>query len=251
MKDSIIKHMNHDHMDALMVLVRYHNKKEDIKNAEMLDVDNKGMKILVNETEEVFIPFSKNTELAKVKDELIAMLKTARTALGIERKPSEHNVNEAVKYISEFGSVILGTTNAEDEPNVTYAPYLRYKNKNYIYISEIGVHYDNLKNNGKLELLFLEDEAKAKAVTARQRVRFKARPVFLERNGEFGEIMDAFVEKAGATMKIMRDMTDFHLAELIFLEGSFVKGFGQAYSISENGVMEQLTSDKIGRTHKN
>ena len=249
MKDTIINHMNHDHMDALMVLVRYHNGKEDVNNAKMLDVDNRGMKILVNEAEEVFVPFGKDTELSEVKDELIDMLKTARTALGIEKKPGGH-MNEAVKYISEFGSVVLGTVNAESEPNVTYAPYLRYEDKNYIYISKIGVHYDNLKNNGKLELLFLEDEAKAKAVTVRQRVRFKAQAVFLERDEKFGKIMDAFEEKAGNTMKIMRDMTDFHLVELIFLEGSFVKGFGQAYTISESGEMEPLTSDKLRRTHE-
>ena len=91
MKDSIINHMNHDHMDALMVLVRYHKGKNDVNNAKMLDVDNKGMKILVNETEEVFVPFTKDTEMPEVKDELISMLKTARAALGEERKPSGHS----------------------------------------------------------------------------------------------------------------------------------------------------------------
>lgn len=91
MKDSIINHMNHDHTDALMILVKYHNGKENVNNARMLDVNNKGMKILVNETEEVFVSFTKDTEFSEVKDELIAMLKTARTALGVERKSSEHN----------------------------------------------------------------------------------------------------------------------------------------------------------------
>ena len=247
MKNSIINHMNEDHMDALMVLVRHHNGKENVNNAKMLDVDNKGMKILVNEAEEVFVPFTKDTELAEVRIELISMLKSARAALGEEKK----TVNEAVKFISEIGSVVLGTVNTENNPNVTYAPYLRHEDKNYIYISKIGAHYDNLRSNGKLELLFLEDEAKAKAITARQRVRFNARAVFLERDENFGKIMDAFEEKAGSTMKVMRDMTDFHLVELVLLEGSFVKGFGQAYTISENGEMEQLTSDKLGRGHEN
>ena len=91
MKDSIINHMNHDHMDALIVLVRYYNGKENVNNAKMLDVNNKGMKILVDETEEVSVSFTKETELSEVKDELITMLKTARTALGIERKPHGHN----------------------------------------------------------------------------------------------------------------------------------------------------------------
>ena len=39
----------------------------------------------------LFVPFGKDTELPEVKDELIAMLKTARAALGIERKPSGYN----------------------------------------------------------------------------------------------------------------------------------------------------------------
>ena len=160
-------------------------------------------------------------------------------------------MNKAEEYISKFGSVILGTVNEKNEPNVTYAPFLRYNDKNYIYISVIGVHYDNLKSNGKLELLFLEDEEKAMAVTARQRVRYKAQAVFLERDENFEKIMDIFEEKAGNTMKIMRDMKDFHLVELKFLEGSFVKGFGQAYSISADGIMEQLTSDQLGRKHEN
>ena len=87
--------MNNDHMDALMVLVRHHNGKENVNNAKMLDVDNKGMKILVNEAEEVFVPFTKDTELAEVRIELISMLKSARAALGEEKK----TVNEAVKFI--------------------------------------------------------------------------------------------------------------------------------------------------------
>ena len=160
-------------------------------------------------------------------------------------------MNKAEEYISNFGSVILGTVNEKCEPNVTYAPFLRYESKNYIYISVMGAHYDNLRNNGKLELLFLEDETKALAVTARQRVRYKAEAVFLERDENFEKIMNVFEEKAGNTMKIMRDMKDFYLVELVFLEGSYVKGFGQAYSIAADGTMEQVTSDSFGRKHEN
>ena len=84
MKEMIINHTNNDHMDALVLLVQYYNKKENVENAKMTDVDNKGMKMLVNGSEETTVYFTKDVELKEVKDELITMLKTAREALGIK-----------------------------------------------------------------------------------------------------------------------------------------------------------------------
>ncbi len=141
--------------------------------------------------------------------------------------------------------MVLGTVNNKAYPNVTYAPFLRYENNNYIYISEIGDHYDNMKNNGNLELLFLEDESKAKAITVRGRVRFASNFEFLPRDENFEKIMDAFEEKTGNTMNLMRKMKDFHLVKLNFLDGRYVKGFGQAYIITADGKVEQMTADKV------
>ena len=249
MKSSIINHMNRDHADALMVLVEYHNERKDVLNAEMLDLDEKGMKILVNKNDEVFVPFSKDTELNDVRMELMAMLKIARAALGIEKENITEKISaEIEEFISNFGSVLLGTINSEGQPNVTYAPFLKHENENYMYISEIGDHYDNLKNNGKLEVSFLEDESKAKAITVRGRVRYASDFEFLPRDEKFEKVMDVFEANAGNTMTVMRKMTDFHLVKLNFLDGRFVKGFGQAYTISTDGKIAPMTGDKV--THK-
>lgn len=251
MKSSIINHMNRDHEDALMVLVEYHNERKDVLNAEMLDLDEKGMKILVNKNDEAFVPFSKDTELNDVKFELMAMLKIARAALGKEKENESDKISaEIEEFISNFGSVLLGTVNDEGQPNITYAPFLKYENENYIYISEIGDHYNNLKDNGKLEVSFLEDESKAKAITVRGRVRYTSGFEFLPRDEKFEKVMDVFVEKAGNTMDIIRKMEDFHLVKLNFLEGRFVKGFGQAYTITPEGKIEQMTVDKAAHKPK-
>ena len=227
MKSSIINHMNHDHRDALMVLVEYYKERKDILDAEMLDLNEDGMEILVNKNDKVQVPFSKKTKPEEVRLELMEISA------------------EVEKFISGFGSVVLGTVNNKAYPNVTYAPFLRYENNNYIYISEIGDHYDNMKNNGNLELLFLEDESKAKAITVRGRVRFASNFEFLPRDENFEKIMDAFEEKAGNTMNLMRKMKDFHLVKLNFLDGRYFKGFGQAYIITADGKIEQMTADKV------
>ena len=251
MRDKIIRHMNADHKDALLILVSCYNDRKNAFEAEMLDVDSKGMKILVNNTDEVFVPFREEIGMEKVKSELMYLLKNAREKLGIQKKSVQESVQEHLdKFIDGFASILLGTVDSNNNPNITYAPYLKYEGENYIYISEIGDHYNNLKDTEKLEVMFLEDESKAKAVTVRGRLRYKSGFEFLGRDEKFEEIMNEFEKKAGETMKVMRGMTDFHLVKLNFLEGRFVKGFGQAYVISEDGKIKQLTSDSVNHRTK-
>lgn len=251
MRDKIIEHMNEGHEEALLILVKCYNDKKDAFEAVMTDLDSKGMKILVNNTDEVFVPFRKEIEMEKVKSELMYLLKNAREKLGIEKKSTEESVQgEMDAFIDGFDSILLGTVDSNNDPNITYAPYLKYKGENYIYISEIGDHYNNLEDNGKLEVMFLEDESKAKAITVRGRIRYKSGFEFLERDAKFDEVMDEFEKKAGKTMAMIRNMLDFHLVKLNFLEGRFVKGFGQAYLISADGKINQLTGDNVNHRTK-
>ena len=46
-------------------------------------------------------------------------------------------------------------------------------------------------------------------------------------------------------MNLMRKMKDFHLVKLNFLDGRYFKGFGQAYIITADGKIEQMTADKV------
>ena len=120
--------------------------------------------------------------------------------------------------------------------------------KNYIYLSKVAEHYSNLENNPKLEVLFLADETTSKILTARKRVRFKSMAKKLTRDiPEFENIMDKLQEKLGNTMKMIRTMGDFNLFEIEFIEGRYVKGFGQAYKIIPNGdtfTTEHITFDE-------
>lgn len=156
-------------------------------------------------------------------------------------------ISEMEGFISKFESVIIGTISINNEVDLTYSPYLKVNGESYIYISEIGDHFSNLKNKEQIfEIMFLEDESECVSPVVRKRVRFNVNAEFLPRDEKFERILDCFEEKIGKHMKITRNMKDFHLVKLNIINGRFVKGFGQAYKI-ENGVAKQITADK--KTH--
>ncbi|MDO5088786.1 MAG: HugZ family heme oxygenase [Leptotrichiaceae bacterium] len=248
MKERILNHMNEDHNEVLVLYVRYFNKRDDVKEAKLIDVNEEEMILRVNGNEDVKVKFTKRTELKDMHMEMVKMAKIVRKELGVpapeKYKDKNHLKEEELKmeindFVREFRSVILGTVTSEGEPNVTYAPFLRFRGDNYIFISTTGDHFDNLKNNGKLEIMFIEDEGKTKEISVRTRVRYNARAEFLQRDEQFEEIMDEF-QKNNNMMKMTRTMKDFYLVKLNFIKGRYVKGVGKAYDISGNGDVTQL-----------
>ncbi|MBC2854901.1 pyridoxamine 5'-phosphate oxidase family protein [Cetobacterium sp. 2A] len=145
-------------------------------------------------------------------------------------------LSEMEEFIDKFKSVIIGTVSIDGGVDLTYAPYLKLDGENYIYISEIGDHFSNLKNKEQIfEIMFLEDESECVSPVVRKRVRFNVNAEFLPRDEEFEKVLDSFEEKVGKHMKITRNMKDFHLVKLNILNGRFVKGFGKAYKIQNDG----------------
>ena len=53
MKDRILNHMNEDHNDVRALYVRYFNKRDDVKEARLIDVIEEEMTLRVNWNEDV------------------------------------------------------------------------------------------------------------------------------------------------------------------------------------------------------
>ena len=101
--------------------------------------------------------------------------------------------------------------------------------------------------------MFIEDECKAKTILARKRLRYRAHARFVERGcEEFEKTLDFLESKmdGNSGIKTIRNFPDFHLIELQFKGGRFVKGFGQAYLILENGTIQHLGGNG-GNPHEN
>ncbi|MFL1780918.1 HugZ family heme oxygenase [Candidatus Hepatincolaceae symbiont of Richtersius coronifer] len=247
-----ISHMNEGHEDAIINMVKHFAKHNNVQAASIQEIKLSSMVILVNNTEKVVITLPLEITDHNVKEVLINMSKEARINLP---KPEALDLTDEInEHIGSLKSIILATTDHHHEPYATYAPYAFYDNNYYIYISSVTEHCDNLKQNNKLEVMFLEDESKSTQVFARKRVRFKAIAEFLPRDYQhFDTIMEAFEKKEAKSVALIRKMTDFTLVKIKFTQGRYVKNFGQIFGLqvfNNKFMASPITGGKDGKGHQ-
>jgi hypothetical protein len=139
-----------------------------------------------------------------------------------------------------FASTLMATVSAAGEPEASYAAYLQHDGDYYVYVSELSAHTQNLLTNGRVCLLFVEDEDKAAHLFARQRVTYHCSAAEVDRNTKaFESILSLFEEKFGAFIRQLQKMQDFHLFRFHPQRGSFVQGFAKAFVI-EGDDLERI-----------
>lgn len=244
---SILDHMNDNHRSELIGLLKKFGQLDEPKNVKLTKVDAFGLDISYDDNQNLRVEFPKKAEDSKVgiRDAIIELCQSV---------PKTIDMTSVKKELQEFmdgiDSVILSSLSPSGEVVCSYAPLLRLEDKYYIYVSEVAEHYGSLRANpGNVEVMFLEDESKAKSVILRKRVRYRAKVRFIERGSEFDKVFDNFIDHTGGAggIKTIRNMMDFHLIHLEFLKGRFVKGFGQAYDIL-NGEISYIGGE--GNPHK-
>ena len=232
--ESIISHMNDHHQSNLIDLCKKFGAVQDPKGVILVGVDFEGLDIAYNDKENFRIEFPKKANEETLKDAIIELCMSAKT-----KKDLSGVAREAKEFMLSFNSVSLATLSADKEVVCSYAPFVNTPWGNYIYISEVSDHFNNIKENpNNIEIMFLEDERKAASVILRKRLRYKVKASFIERGEVFDKIYDEFEKQTGGEggIKTIRNMLDFHLVKLEFQKGRFVKGFGQAYDIENENV---------------
>ncbi|RDU73407.1 HugZ family heme oxygenase [Helicobacter aurati] len=241
---SIKEHMNNHHIEELKGLVRLYGGFE-ANTISLTHVDSHGLTIQADE-KEVFAPFPAKTEEKDYKNAIIALCST------IHKKP-ENIQQEIEEFMESLNTILLSTLSTDNLPNISYSPLLRYNKEYFLYISEVAEHYTNLKNNPEsLQVMLIEDESQTKTILARKRLIYNASAEFLPRDSFFDAVYDAFEQRMGGKsggIGAIREMTDFHLIKLHFKQGRFVKGFGQAYKIAQDGTITHVGGGKGGMPH--
>jgi len=135
-------------------------------------------------------------------------------------------------YINKFKSLTVSTLDENTAPFTSYAPFVKYNNKYYIYISSMAKHYQNLELNPLASLFFIEDESLCNNIFGRKRVVLQCKSEKLQRdNEEFENLAKQFEEKHGSTMKMLKTMKDFSFFEFSPYYGEAIFGFGEAYNV--------------------
>ena len=234
---SIITHMNDHHTNELIGLVKKFGGKSDPKDVKLEGVDFEGLDIAYAGGS-VRVEFPQKASPDTIKNAIISL------CMSVEQTHDLAGIKQEIDaFAKAFGLGVLASISPSGEALATYAPVIHSEGRFYIYISEVAEHYASIRANpNNVELMFLEDESKAQSVILRKRLRYRVNARFVERDSqEFENVFAQFIEQSGGSggIKTIKNMHDFHLIQLIVRNGRYVKGFGQAYAIT-NGEISYL-----------
>lgn len=138
-----------------------------------------------------------------------------------------------IEFITPFQSVVLATIDNTQSPFSSYAPFVYYEHRYYIFISDIATHAKNLTLHPKASLFFIEDESQSENIFARKRLSMQCESVRIDHESTlFERVMKEFEHKFDASMVgMLRSMSDFNLYELTPYGGEATFGFGDAYTL--------------------
>ena len=130
-------------------------------------------------------------------------------------------------------TLLLSTVTGQGEPECSYAPYVRDQHGVfYIYVSELASHTKNMLQKGSASVLFIRPEKEVKNLFARERVVFKCVVNEVQSSDErYDKQLLKMKDKFGETVDLLCSLSDFHLLALTPLNGKYIAGFGQAFSI--------------------
>ncbi len=150
--------------------------------------------------------------------------------------PDHHQLaRQLQQLLCNRQSLMLSSTNAQGQPLASYAPFYfdpAEQGALYIYISELAAHTSNLLVQPNASVLLIEDEATCSNPFKRQRLNCHVMASEISRNSEQWQQHTANLQqKLGATMQVLKSLSDFRLFKLTPEEGTLICGFGKAYRI--------------------
>ncbi|MGX9460375.1 heme utilization protein HutZ [Shewanella sp. A14] len=150
-----------------------------------------------------------------------------------DQRLREKLLPEIEAFKAQRTTLQLATQDANGIPNASYAPFALADDGFYILVSELARHGTNLKASSRLSVMLIEDESEAKSVFARKRLTFDATAEIVDRNSvTFSKGVSVLSSRFGDMVDNLASLTDFNLFKLTPHHGLYVKGFGQAFSLS-------------------
>jgi heme iron utilization protein len=130
-------------------------------------------------------------------------------------------------------SLLLATGSDNGDADISYAPYVCLENVFYVYVSELAKHTGNMLQRRQASVMFIQPEAEAANLFARQRLVFNCRVAEIGKDSpSYSRVLDAMRDRFGEVVGVLRSLPDFHLLALTPLQGQYVAGFGKAFGIN-------------------
>lgn len=160
------------------------------------------------------------------------------------------NLNEFLKPLK---SLTISSLDDKGYPFSSYAPFVKYDSKYYVYLSLMAKHSSNLIQNKIASIFFCEDEQDCKNIFGKKRVSIQCETKKLEQDTlNEANILEQFRIKFGAEIPdMLKKMGDFYLFEFTPFYGEAVFGFGKAYNLGGENFEEfvQRENTNLSSSH--
>lgn len=124
------------------------------------------------------------------------------------------------------------------EPHVSYAPFAHINTGYFILISDITEHGQNLKKCPFVSAMMIQDESAARSIYARCRLSFESQAKLIDKSSMLGQqAIGALHERFGEIITQLSGLDDFNLYQLVPIKGRYVKGFGQAFELTGDELL--------------
>ncbi len=159
-----------------------------------------------------------------------------------------------VSFKKTVKTLQLSTITSKGKPNASYSPFVQDDAGNfYIFVSQLASHTHDLIKNPEASILLIEDESNSKQIFARQRITFQcAVEIITSKNSDYELMLDALEKRFGNMVELLRTLSDFILFRLTPYKGQYVQGFGKAYKLEGDGLLEleHITAQEINNDAK-
>ncbi|EUJ47762.1 HugZ family pyridoxamine 5'-phosphate oxidase [Paenilisteria rocourtiae] len=133
-------------------------------------------------------------------------------------------------FVTSRKTIVISSNDADGNPFISYAPFIRHEGKLYIYISAIAEHYNFIEQNKTIQIMMLADEQGTKNLFARERLYFKCTAENIG-NDNLEAIFEKMTAIHGSQLIQLLRTIDMSIFELTPLDGRYVIGFGQAFTV--------------------
>ena len=149
---------------------------------------------------------------------------------------------EYFAFMKKAKSVYISSVDENTKPEISYSPCVVDDEKNvYILVSDLSKRTSSLVQGRNVSLMFIEPEDQCEDLYVRIRLIFECSTKQIERKTEkWNEQIPVFLDKFGDIINILKSLRDFKMFCFSPVSGSYVKGFGKAYTI-EGQLLDNIS----------
>ncbi|MFV0305164.1 MAG: HugZ family protein [Moheibacter sp.] len=163
-------------------------------------------------------------------------------------KPKEPKIEE---LLNNSKSIILATLDIEGKPIASYAPFVYVDGSFQILVSFMAKHTRNLRDRKTVSVMLIEDEFATKQIYARDRLTLDCEAILVDQGSDlWNRGIAQLKERHGKVIDVLSDLNDFIMFDLQPKTGSYVNGFGSAYSVNKDLTINEHVRGAHGEHNK-